>query len=66
MTINIKAFERQFQNEYNFLYENDNNVAGYRERTVGMMKDKMIYIATAVVMILWFMAADEALTKLGW
>ena len=31
MTINIKAFDEQFQKEYNFLYENDNNVAGYRE-----------------------------------
>ena len=31
MTINIKAFERQFKKEYNFLYENDNNVAGYKE-----------------------------------
>ena len=30
------------------------------------MKDKLIYIATAVVMILWFMAADEALIALGW
>ena len=31
MTINIKAFDEQFQKGYNFLYENDNNVAGYRE-----------------------------------
>ena len=31
MTVNIKAFDEQFQKEYNFLYENDNNVAGYRE-----------------------------------
>ena len=31
MTINIKAFAEQFQKEYNFLYENNNNVAGYRE-----------------------------------
>ena len=31
MNINIKTFEKQFQDEYNFLYENDNNVAGYRE-----------------------------------
>ena len=31
MTINIKTFEKQFKKEYNFLYENDNNVAGYRE-----------------------------------
>ena len=31
MTINIKAFEKQFQKEYNFLYENDDNVAGYKE-----------------------------------
>ena len=31
MNINIKAFERQFQKEYNFLYENDDNVAGYKE-----------------------------------
>ena len=31
MTINIKTFEKQFQKEYNFLYENDNNVAGYKE-----------------------------------
>ncbi len=30
------------------------------------MKDKLIYIATAAVMVLWFWAADEALTKLGW
>ena len=31
MNINIKTFEKQFQDEYNFLYENDNNVAGYKE-----------------------------------
>ena len=31
MTINIKTFEKQFQDEYNFLYENDDNVAGYKE-----------------------------------
>lgn len=31
-----------------------------------MFKDKAIYILTAVVMIMWFWAADEALTKLGW
>ena len=30
------------------------------------MKDKLIYIATAVVMILWFMATDEALMAIWW
>ena len=30
------------------------------------MKDKLIYIDNAVVMILWYMAADEALMALGW
>ena len=30
------------------------------------MKDKLIYIATAGVMILWFMAADYGLTLAGY
>ena len=30
------------------------------------MKDKLIYIATAVVMMLWFMAADYGLTVSGY
>ena len=30
------------------------------------MKDKLIYIATAVVMVLWFMAADYGLTAAGY
>ena len=30
------------------------------------MKDKLIYIATAAVMVLWYMATDEALMALGW
>ena len=30
------------------------------------MKDKLIYIATAVVMMLWFMAADYGLTMMGY
>ena len=29
--INIKAFIKQFKKEYNFLYENNNCVAGYYE-----------------------------------
>lgn len=31
MSINIKAFKKQFEKEYNFLYKNRNNVAGYEE-----------------------------------
>ena len=38
----------------------------HRERTVGMMKDKLIYIATAAVMVLWFIAADYGLTVSGY
>lgn len=30
------------------------------------MKDKLIYIATAVVMILWYLAADYGLTMMGY
>ena len=30
------------------------------------MKDKLIYIATAVVMVLWFWAADYGLTMMGY
>ena len=29
--INIHAFAKQFAKEYNFLYDNCDNVAGYRE-----------------------------------
>lgn len=29
--INIHAFAKQFAKEYNFLYDNYDNVAGYRE-----------------------------------
>ena len=31
MTINIKEFTKQFNKEYDFLYENRNNVAGFNE-----------------------------------
>lgn len=31
MNINIKAFAEQFSKEYDFLYENGDNVAGYDE-----------------------------------
>ena len=31
MNINIKAFAKQFNKEYDFLYENGDNVAGYDE-----------------------------------
>lgn len=31
MAINIHAFNRQFQKEYNFLYDNRDRVAGYEE-----------------------------------
>lgn len=31
MNINIDRFMYQFNKEYNFLYENDDNVAGYME-----------------------------------
>ena len=30
------------------------------------MKDKLIYIATAAVMVLWFIAADYGLTVSGY
>lgn len=30
-TINISEFEKKFNQEYNLLYENEDNVAGYRE-----------------------------------
>ena len=30
------------------------------------MKDKLIYIVTAVVMVLWFIAADYGLTAAGY
>ena len=30
------------------------------------MKDKLIYIVTAVVMVMWFMAADYGLTAAGY
>ena len=30
-TINIKAFKAQFDKEYDFLYKNNNRVAGYNE-----------------------------------
>ena len=30
-TINIKAFNAQFDKEYDFLYKNNNRVAGYNE-----------------------------------
>ena len=39
---------------------------GHRERTVGVMKGRLIYIATAGAMILWFMAADYGLTLAGY
>lgn len=29
--INIEQFTKEFQKEYNFLYDNNDNVAGYRE-----------------------------------
>lgn len=29
--INIKAFAKQFAKEYDFLYDNGDNIAGYRE-----------------------------------
>ena len=29
--INIEEFEKQFNKEYDFLYEHNDNVAGYRE-----------------------------------
>lgn len=29
--VNIKKFSEKFQEEYNFLYDNNDNVAGYRE-----------------------------------
>jgi hypothetical protein len=31
MSINIAKFNRQFEKEYNFLYDNHDNVAGYQE-----------------------------------
>jgi len=31
MDINIKKFKKQFDKEYNFLYENEDKVAGYSE-----------------------------------
>lgn len=31
MKINIQKFLEQFNKEYSFLYENDDNVAGYEE-----------------------------------
>lgn len=31
MNINIHAFNAQFNKEYNFLYDHDDNVAGYEE-----------------------------------
>jgi hypothetical protein len=31
MNINIHDFSKQFEKEYNFLYKNRNNVAGYKE-----------------------------------
>lgn len=31
MSINIHAFNKQFQKEYEFLYENRDRVAGYEE-----------------------------------
>ena len=31
MSINIHAFHKQFQKEYEFLYENRDRVAGYEE-----------------------------------
>lgn len=31
MAINIKAFAKKFQQEYDFLYDHDDNVAGYGE-----------------------------------
>lgn len=31
MSINIHAFSKQFQKEYNFLYDNQDRVAGYDE-----------------------------------
>ena len=31
MAINIKEFAKKFQQEYSFLYDNDDNVAGYDE-----------------------------------
>ena len=39
---------------------------GDRERTLGMMKDKMIYIATAAGIAFWFWAADCGLTMMGY
>lgn len=30
------------------------------------MKDKLIYIATAAILAAWFMAANDALTALGY
>ena len=31
MDINIKKFKKQFDKEYNFLYDNEDKVAGYNE-----------------------------------
>jgi len=38
MNINIHAFSKQFEKEYNFLYENRNNVAGYEEAVTAFDK----------------------------